>query len=69
MNSRLNDRLKHKLYDAFLKDTPIKFDNVTDKQWEEMQSTFVGFSITLNDAVEGAVEAMVNWAKGRTNGR
>ena len=47
----MNDKLKHQLYDYFLKDTPISFDSVTDKQWADMQATFAGLGITLSSIV------------------
>lgn len=60
----MDDQLKHKLYDAFLKDTPIKFEDVTDKQWRDMQGTLVGFSITLSSAISDVGKALADIFKG-----
>lgn len=60
----MDDRLKHKLYDVFLKDTPIKFEDVTDKQWRDMQATLVGFSITWTTALEDVGRAIADLFKG-----
>lgn len=48
----MDDRLKRKLYDAFLKDTPVSFESVTDKQFADMQATLTGFSITLQSITQ-----------------
>jgi hypothetical protein len=65
----MDDQLKHKLYDAFLKDTPIKFEDVTDKQWRDMQGTLVGFSITLSSAINDVAKALGDIFKGLGNGK
>lgn len=56
----MTDRLKHQLYDAFLKNTPITFESVTDEQWAALQSTIIGFGVTLTAIFQDVSEAITN---------
>lgn len=60
----MTDRLKHQLYDTFLKDTPIPFESVTDEQWAAMQATLIGFGVTLRAVCQDMNEAISNIFKG-----
>lgn len=46
----MTEEYKRKLYDCFLKDTPIKFESVTDEQFKQMQSSMSGAMIALQMA-------------------
>lgn len=60
----MTDRMKHLLYDTFLKETPIAFESVTDEQWEQMRCTVVGMGISLRMAAEEFNNALANMFKG-----
>lgn len=52
----MTDDYKKALYEAFLKDTPIKYDQVTDEQWESMHNTVTGAVIALSQTITKAFE-------------
>lgn len=62
----MNEEYKKKLYEHFLKDTPIKYESITPMQWDDMSRTLAGFSIQLTtslsqvwDGISKAVEPIV----------
>lgn len=55
----MTDEYKKALYEAFLKDTPIKYDQVTDEQWLAMHNTVTGAVIALNQSIVKALEPVV----------
>lgn len=63
----ISDKLKRQLYNRFLKDTPIPFDSVTDRQFAEMQASLVGVLITVGSVYEELFQKIVNIVKGTNN--
>lgn len=55
----MTDDYKKALYDAFLKDTPVKYESVTDEQWLAMHNTVTGAVIKLQQAIGDAMKPIV----------
>lgn len=41
------DDYRKRLYGVFLKDTPIKYESVTDQQWTQMANTYIGRKLAV----------------------
>lgn len=59
----MSEEFKQKLYAYFLEGTPIKYDSVTDEQWQAMRNTTAGASIALSLAFKPLVEAFTELGK------
>lgn len=54
----MTDEYKKALYDAFLKDTPVKYESVTDEQWLSMHNTVTGATIAITQALQPIIKAV-----------
>jgi len=54
----MTEEYKKALYDAFLKDTPVKYESITDEQWQSMHNTMTGAAIAITQALQPIIKAV-----------
>jgi|GEM_PF-4451857 len=59
----MSEEYKHALYEAFLKDTPIKYESVTYEQWQQMHKTLTGWIIAITPVIEAVSVSMKSLVK------